>query len=131
MISIFFTASATLKIKDLKVPQAIENGSAKSVVLDCDFEAIGEKGLEIKWYHNNKPQYIYQWLPQQNRLPQAIGEFQNKLDVRFKASNDSSTMYRALYIKEVTPEISGFYTCKVSSFFSEVTDTKKMIVYGK
>lgn len=124
--------SASLKIKELKVPASIRSGSTDAVVLDCDFEAEGEKGLEVRWYYNSNADIIYQWLPQQrDRLPQALGDFKDKVDIRYKASNDTITMHRALYITDVSPDISGNYMCKVSSDYSEDVKAKNMIVYGK
>lgn len=124
-------ASAKLKIKDLVVPKSIKSGSQESITLDCDFEAENEKGLEIKWYRDDNDNYIYLWLPQANKPPQALGEFKDILDVKYKVSNDSSTMYRALHIMKVSPEVSGTYKCKVSSDQNEVIDAKQLIVYGK
>lgn len=44
------------------------------VVLDCDYtleESLVE-GLVVKWFFNEKPSPIYQWIP--NKKPQESGE---------------------------------------------------------
>lgn len=44
------------------------------VVLDCDYtleESLVE-GLVVKWFFNEKPLPIYQWIP--NKKPQELGE---------------------------------------------------------
>lgn len=115
----------------LKGPDSVEYGSTEEVILDCDFEAVDEKDLEIKWYYNGDRQVIYQWVPESKRSGYALGLFKDHIDVSYVATNDSNTMYRALKIYNVTTDLTGNYTCKVSSFLSEVSETKQLIVYSK
>lgn len=61
-----------VKITKLAVPEVIRSG--RPVVLDCDYtleEAVDE-GLVVKWYFNQTPTPIYQWIP--NRRPQDFGK---------------------------------------------------------
>lgn len=44
------------------------------VVLDCDYtlEESLDEGLVVKWFFNEKPTPIYQWIP--TKKPQELGE---------------------------------------------------------
>lgn len=127
--SSFVSVFATISIKELRVPQSRNIGSNKHLILDCDYEVYNETGLEVKWFYNgDKP--IFQWIPHRNN-PQAIGPFKDVLDLSYKASETEDTMYRALYIKRITPSLTGNYTCKVSSDLNEAVKTKEMIIYRK
>lgn len=59
------------------------------------------------------------------------GMFKGRLNLDYRASNDPNTEHRALYIKSPDPEMSGEYTCSVSSLASEDLKTKRMLVFGK
>ncbi|XP_063910361.1 uncharacterized protein LOC135127722 isoform X2 [Zophobas morio] len=124
----FYVCSAQIKIKRLDVPSAILYGSQNDVILDCDFDSGGDTVDEIKWFLDETIQ-IYQWLPETKTKAQAIGKLKNHIDVNYKATNDESTMYRALHITDLSPEFSGNYTCKVSGPTSEDVETKRMIIY--
>ena len=111
----------------------VEDGS-KNVLLDCDYEyEENEKvQLEIKWYFNSEPTPFYQWVPEKNARPQIIGDkFRHHVDLDHVVHTDSHKRHRALLLKRPTTELSGVYTCKVSSLISEDTQRKRMIVYCK
>lgn len=63
--------------------------------------------------------------------PQALGKFKGKLDLTYKASNYSLTMYRALKITDLSLDLSGEYLCVVSTFEKESSMKKTMVVLGK
>lgn len=115
---------------DLRVPQTLESGSTQDVILDCDFEIKDDQtGLEVKWFYEGEIKQVYQWLPNISK-PQALGILKDRLDLDYKVSSDKNKMYRAMKIKGVTPDLTGTYTCKVSTFENEDKATKKMIIYG-
>lgn len=115
----------------MKVPELIKYGDKKEIILDCDYD-IGmnaeEEGLVVKWFYEDTQQ-IYQWIPK-NR-PQEIGRLKGKLDLNYKASDEPNKMYRALNIKNIDPQLTGNYTCVVSTFADEVRESKRMVIYGK
>lgn len=55
------------------MPEVAQLGNP--VVLDCDYtlEESLEEGLVVKWFFNEKPTPIYQWIP--NKRPQELGKF--------------------------------------------------------
>ncbi|XP_018564719.1 uncharacterized protein LOC108906059 isoform X2 [Anoplophora glabripennis] len=125
----FFCVYAALSITEVRGPNSVEYGSTEDVILDCDFEATDERDLEIKWFYNGNDQVIYQWIPDSNKPGYAMGQLKDHIDVQYVATNDSNTRYRALRIFDVNMNLTGNYTCKVSSYLSEDTKTKQLIVY--
>lgn len=121
----------TVKIQDLKVPEITKQGS--SVILDCDYslEETDQKGLVVKWFFNEEPFPVYQWIPGSKTSPQGLGVLKDKLNLDYKASSDENTMHRALHILNPSVELSGEYTCVVSSFHNEDKQSKKMVVFGE
>lgn len=120
---------AGIRIVDLKVPDALESGTEQNVILDCDFEVTdNEPGLSVKWFYEGEVKQVYQWIPGLSK-PQALGILKDNVDLEYKASSKNTTMYRALKIKNISPTLTGSYTCKVSSDNNEDVATKKMIIY--
>ena len=54
-----------------------------------------------------------------------------KIDLDYDVSPDPSERHRALYLYWPTIEMTGDYTCKISTIQNDVSQTKKMTVYGK
>ena len=125
---------SAVKIRELSVPEVVELGS-ENILLDCDFDYdAGERvQLDIKWYFNNEPTPFYQWVPEKMSRPQIIGDkFQNHVDLDHEVLHqDTHKKHRALLLKKPTTQLSGLYTCKVSTFISEDIRRKRMIVYCK
>ena len=122
-----------VKIRELSVPSMVELGS-ENILLDCDFDYNDTERiqLDIKWYFEDEPSPFYQWVPEQMARPQIIGEkFRQHIDLDHVVHTDSHKKHRALLLKKPTTELSGSYTCKVSTFVSEDVRRKKMIVFCK
>lgn len=122
-----------VQITDLRVPPAVRNGSGSAALLDCEYtlrpeELSEESGLVVKWFFNNGPEPVYQWIPGQK--PQELGILRGKLKLGHKASDNVATMHRALYILNPTTELSGEYKCSVSTFKDEDFMIKKMVVFS-
>ncbi|XP_039288160.1 uncharacterized protein LOC111050493 isoform X1 [Nilaparvata lugens] len=134
ILLVFLEGAIALQIMDLHVPEAIRNGSG-AVILDCDYSLSANEskhalqvGLVVKWYLNDHPSPIYQWIPGQK--PQELGVMKNRLDLKFKASEQPASKFRAIRIMEPTTELSGEYKCTVSTFDNEDFMMKKMLVYA-
>lgn len=54
-----------------------------------------------------------------------------KINLDHDMSPNPWERHRGLYLHWPTIEMSGDYTCKVSTMENEVTKSKKMTVYGK
>lgn len=126
----FVLGDHAVKIRRLIVPEIIQYGVQDSVILDCDYSyGNNTNGLVVKWFFKSKSRPVYQWIPSQK--PQDLGILKGKVDLTYKASNDPLTMHRALRIIKPDTEISGEYTCVVSTFMKEDSKTKLMTVFGK
>jgi hypothetical protein len=119
-------------------PSVIKNGSIINPVLDCEYALNDEEydtirknpgALVVKWFFNNEPSPVYQWI--HSKKPQGLGILNGKLNLEHRTSEDNATVYRALEIINPTTELSGEYKCTVSTFKDERSQTKKMIIYGK
>lgn len=118
----------------MRVPASVRNGTTAGALLDCEYtlrpdETRDESGLVVKWFFDNGPAPVYQWIPSQGK-PQDLGILKGKLKLDYRASNHKATMHRALYIVNPTTDLSGEYKCSVSTFQDEDFMIKKMIVFG-
>ncbi|KAL3270219.1 hypothetical protein HHI36_009275 [Cryptolaemus montrouzieri] len=113
-----------VRITRLEVPEVVHLGDP--VVLDCDYTVEGDEGLVVKWYFNNTSTLIYQWIP--NTKPLTLGILRGRVNLEYSASSDTNSVHRALHITKPGPDLSGDYTCAVSSFSSEDKKTKRMLV---
>lgn len=121
-----------LEITELRVPQVVEDGSATSVILDCDYNlrsADKRSELVVQWYFQNGTSPVYQWIP--GKKPQDLGILKGRLNLDYRASNDHYKRHRALEILGPTHELSGTYRCKVATVEEEATASRTMIVYSK
>lgn len=114
----------------MDVPEIIQYGVHDTVVLDCDYVyGNNTSGLVVKWFFRNKTRPVYQWIPSQK--PQDMGILRGRVDLTYRVSNDPYKMHRAVKIIKPGTDISGDYTCVVSTFLAEDQKTKQMIVFGK
>lgn len=129
LFSVSMRVGVTVKIHELRVPEITKMGNA--VILDCDYslEDSLDEGLVVKWFFNQQPIPVYQWIPA--KRPQAVGILKNKLNLEYRASQDKNTMHRALHILKCGVELSGDWSCLVSTFKNEDKMTKKMTVFGE
>lgn len=127
----YFTGSIVecVSITSIKVPPAVENGSAP-VVLDCEYSlAADEKqGLVVQWFLRDHPVPVYQWIP--GKRPQDNGPLKGRLNLEHRASEDPYHRHRALEIVRPSTELGGEYRCKVATFDNEDTAQASMIVFG-
>jgi hypothetical protein len=63
--------------------------------------------------------------------PQGLGILKDRLNLEYAASVDANSVHRALHILKAVPDLSGDYTCSVSTLQSEDIRTKSMLVFGK
>ncbi|XP_063221887.1 uncharacterized protein LOC134530713 isoform X2 [Bacillus rossius redtenbacheri] len=119
-----------VRINNLLVPPTVRTNSDKPVILDCDYTLKqGEDGLVVKWFFNNTPAPVYQWIPGQR--PQELGILKGRLNLNYEASDNHVTKHRALYIVNPTTDLTGEYKCFVSTFNDEDFMTKKMVVFAE
>ncbi|KAL4705443.1 hypothetical protein ACJJTC_009077 [Scirpophaga incertulas] len=126
-ISILLQCVQSVRIINMRVPEVLQYGTMNSVTLDCDYITKNVTGLVVKWFYMDKSQPVYQWIPPQK--PQALGLLKNKLDLNYKVSQNPYTQHRALHILSPSPDLTGNYTCVVSTFLAEDQKTRPMTIF--
>lgn len=128
MSSISFTESQQLVIKSINVPSAVKLGDVDSVILDCDYalENTSSLGLVVKWFFNDD-QVIYQWI--HGRDPVANELIAKHVNLTYKASDDPFTEYRAIKLDTPGIDLTGDYTCVISTFEDERVANASMVIY--
>ncbi|CAL4122517.1 unnamed protein product, partial [Meganyctiphanes norvegica] len=117
-----------VSIVELSVPDVIQMNSS-DVVLDCDYTITEweQMGLVLKWYVDGV-QLVYQWIPP--RAPQSLGILKGRIDTSYTAADDPWNKHRAILIQNPTPELSGRYSCAVSTFEEEDTRSADMLIWA-
>ncbi|XP_076314725.1 uncharacterized protein LOC143227068 [Tachypleus tridentatus] len=120
-----------LSITSLSVPSFIENGTRAYVDLDCVYNFTEEDNyLVVKWYYNDDTSPIYQWIPEL-RSRRVSDKFQNRIDLSFSNTPFRFTKYRGFRILNPTTELSGKYSCHVTSANGIDDANKLMVIYGE
>ncbi|KAH6930786.1 hypothetical protein HPB50_018394 [Hyalomma asiaticum] len=117
-------------IRRLIVPRWVRNGTETPAVLDCEY-VYNENDLKlvVKWFFNDGPEPVYQWIPEM-RLREAFGVLQGRLDDTFSVnSRDVYSQYRAIRILRPTWELSGKYTCMVTSLAGQDVRHQDMTIF--
>lgn len=122
--------SGQLIIKSINVPAIVKVSETDSIILDCDYdlENTSSHGLVVKWYFNTD-QLVYQWI--YGRYPLADEPAVKYIDLAYKTSDDPYTGYRAMKLNKPGVDLTGEYTCVISTFADERTANASMIVYCK
>ncbi|XP_014481101.1 PREDICTED: uncharacterized protein LOC106747748 isoform X2 [Dinoponera quadriceps] len=95
--------SQQLVIKSVQVPAMVKVGEVDYVILDCDYELqnTSAHGLVVKWFFESD-----------------------------KASDDPYTEYRAMKLNKPGIDLTGEYTCVISTFEDEKTENATMVIYA-
>ncbi|XP_011699269.1 PREDICTED: uncharacterized protein LOC105456721 isoform X2 [Wasmannia auropunctata] len=111
-------------IRSLDVPLAVRNGTGP-LDLICAYEVDeDENGLVIKWFH--EAYQIYQWIPP--IPPQDIGIIKGVAEYPDENLKDPYSR-SVIRLKTVTIDMTGEYTCAISTFQDEASSSTRMIVY--
>ena len=125
-----FSGALPVQLSPLKFdPAVIENGSLSHIILDCPYtlDPGEEKSLVLKWYLNSHTLPLYQWIPPSP--PQGLGSMRHKLNLDYAVTTDPHQRHRALFILRPSIEMSGRYTCKVSTLENEEISSSNLIIY--
>lgn len=130
LLSTVIAGSHGLEVSAIEGPSVVVNGSMTQLVLDCKYDLTDydKTGLVIKWYFQRKPYPVYQWIP--TNKPQDLGILKGRLNLDYEVSPDEYSKHRALAILNPTTELTGEYTCWISSFENEDFKRKMLTVYA-
>lgn len=111
------TGVGGVSITSIRVPPAVENGSAP-VILDCEYSLASheKQGLVVQWFFRDHPVPVYQWIP--GKRPQDNGPLKGRLNLEYRASEDPYHRHRALEIVRPSTDLGGDYRCKVGYSYS-------------
>ncbi|XP_076629423.1 uncharacterized protein LOC143345826 [Colletes latitarsis] len=119
-----FPDTQASRIDDLDIPLVVRNNTGP-IDLSCVYYVRSdENGLVIKWYHNMDQ--IYQWIPPMP--PQDAGVINGF--VEYPEENLKHPNLRSVIrLKTITAQMSGEYTCTISTFQETNSKRSRMIVY--
>ncbi|GFS52524.1 uncharacterized protein NPIL_107321 [Nephila pilipes] len=122
--------SNAVEIRRLSVPRWIKNGTEDAVVLDCEYGYTeNDIRLVVKWFFEDNLVPVYQWIPALNKK-HASEMLKDRLDLNFSVNtNDAYLKFRALKILKPTTELSGKYTCLVTSLAGQDSKEQVMTVF--
>lgn len=125
------TASG-VQIVRLSVPTWVENGTEDSVLLDCEYAYTerDDSQLVVKWFLNDDPKPIYQWIPELDTR-HVSQRLKGRLNTDFTVTANHFTKFRALNLLRPTTELSGRYSCHVTSHSSQDQKSQLMTVYAR
>uniref|UniRef100_A0A6P6YA58 Uncharacterized protein LOC113796306 n=1 Tax=Dermatophagoides pteronyssinus TaxID=6956 RepID=A0A6P6YA58_DERPT len=136
-----FYAIDSLKILHSSIPQMIDAtnlSSSTAITLDCSYSYdSGDIKLVIRWFHNDSPEPVYQWIPESNirYVSELIRPY---FDHNFTINNDNYSKYRALRLNLLQLQqqrllqiqlLSGNYTCVISSIANQDSRQIQLIIY--
>ena len=104
---------------------------AKPILFDCDYqyEANEDLRLTVKWFKNKDPEPFYQWLPELN-VRHFADWLKPLVDANFVSDpHDSLKRYRSLLIRRLSMNLTGQYTCLVSSLAGQDMRQANLVVY--
>ncbi|CAL4114817.1 unnamed protein product [Meganyctiphanes norvegica] len=122
--------------EDLETPpEVLKTGSLETLTLDCPF-VMEEKDipehLTVQWMYNGYDVNIYQWIPITDTKPQSLGPFKDRVNLEYEISSDPMYKHRALSLLNPTTELTGIYTCRVSSFEDDDKYlNRRVIIYSE
>lgn len=104
---------------------------AKPILFDCDYryEPDEDSRLTVKWFKNKEAEPFYQWLPelQVRHFADWIKPLVNQTFV--SDPHDPLKRYRSLLIKRLSMNLTGHYTCLVSSLAGQDMRQAALVVY--
>lgn len=120
-----------VEIRRVSLPTFFDITSNASLLLDCDYVYTeNDLKLVVRWFFNNTPEPVYQWIPERNS--RHISNFlKASFDESYAANpNDPYTKFRAIRIRNPTPDLSGKYICDISSLASQDKREAIVFIYG-
>lgn len=104
---------------------------AKPILFDCDYEyePAEDARLTVKWFRNKEAEPFYQWLPELN--VRHLADWIRPLVNQSFVSDPLEPMkrYRSLLIRRLSMNLTGQYTCLVSSLAGQDLRSGSLVVY--
>jgi len=116
--------SGSLEIESLSVPSYVVSGN--SAIMSCYYSVPDDRlpELDIKWYHANSPAPFLVYLPHHWSSPHVVDARMSSM-LEMVTSTASRLMFR---LNNVTQDMAGLYSCKVSTYADETLATQRLTV---
>lgn len=104
---------------------------AKPILLDCDYqyERNEDSRLTVRWFRDKEAEPFYQWLPELNSRHFADW-IRPLVDQNFVSDPlDPMKRYRSLLVRRLSMNLTGQYTCLVSSLAGQDHKQASLTVY--
>lgn len=62
---------------------------------------------------------------------QVLNKFRRFINLHYLVTDDPYTEHRAIHLQPISSELSGRYSCRVSSNYDDKIASKDMIIYGE
>lgn len=131
---------AALQITNFRVPAFVPStlptgqtppDLAKPILFDCDYDYRPDEDarLTVKWFKNKEAEPFYQWLPELKvrHLADWIRPLVNQSFV--SDPHDPMKRYRSLLVRRLSMNLTGQYTCVVSSLANQDLRQASLVVY--
>jgi hypothetical protein len=120
-----------VEIRRVTLPTFFDITSNASLLLDCDYVYNqNDIKLVVRWFYNNSQEPVYQWIPERN-IRHIADRLKPSFDEAYESNlNDPYSRYRAIRIKNPTPDLSGKYVCDISSFASQDKREVTIFIYA-
>ncbi|KAH9416929.1 hypothetical protein DERP_014826 [Dermatophagoides pteronyssinus] len=138
----------TVRIVRHWINQSVDSRNySNSIIMDCDYQYDPEEDIKlvVRWFYNDWPEPIYQWIPGNIDNNRYIGQsIRPYFDMNFQIGDDKFTKYRAIRLMPSSQsqsqsqsqstlsfdlELSGNYTCVISSIMSQDSRQGQLIFY--
>ena len=116
----------SLEITSLTIPSHSPQGH--NLIFSCDYTVNRAKlaELDIKWYLGSSPSPFMVFLPHLQKQPQVVDAmFRERIVINEEMDGSGFLLVNA------TVEMSGAYTCKVSTNTEERWRRKRIIIYSE
>ena len=127
IISLTITSSvSSLEITSLSIPSYSKQG--ENVTFHCKYTVNKSQlaELDIKWYLGSSPSPFLVYLPYLQQEPQVVDHrFRQKIVFMEEKVGSGFVM------KNMSSDLSGVYTCKVSTNTMERISRKRIKIYSK
>lgn len=117
----------SLEIDSLVIPKYVVVG--ESAIISCYYNVPGERlqELDIKCYQGTSPSPFLVFLPHHWSTPHIVADSMVPR-IEMMTSTSSRLVFR---LHNVTKDMSGLFSCKVSTYSDETLATRRLTVIGK
>ena len=115
----------------LSMPRYAREGS--DIPFHCKYsvptKSVAE--LDVKVYHGESPSPLLVFLPSLKQVPQIVDQKFQKLIFFSETNTFDGRSELKLTFKNLRVNMSGLFTCKVSTNTAEMISTRRLTVYSK